>query len=90
MRVEEVGSGWKLISKVVGPDATGTIYSTVLTQLDGKEVPLLVNGKLSGQTMAIKKIDSRYTVTDVKFQGKEMAISKSERSCGGREARSLR
>ena len=84
MTVEEVDPGWNLTYKVVGPDATGTIYSTVLTQLDGKEVPVLVNGKPSGQTMAIKKIDSRHTVTDVKFQGKEMAISKSELSPDGK------
>ena len=71
MTVEEVGSEWKPTYKIVGPDASGTIYSTVLTQLDGK---------LSGQTMGIKKIDSRHTVTDMKFQGKWMAISKSELS----------
>ena len=84
MTVEEVGSGWKLTYKVVGPDTPGTIYSPVLTQLDGKEVPVLVNGKSLGQTMAIKKFDSRHTVTDVTFQGKEMAISKSEISPDGK------
>ncbi|SRR5712692_5757404 len=84
MTVEEVGSGWKLTYKVVGPDAPGTIYSTVLTQLDGKDVPQLVNGKPSGQTMGIKRIDSRHTVAVLKFQGKEAGTSKSEISPDGK------
>jgi len=84
MTVEEVGSGWKLTYKIVGPDAPGPIYSTVLTPLDGKDVPVLVEGKPSGQTMGIKKIDSRHTVGVVKFQGKEMGISKGELSPNGK------
>ncbi len=84
MTVEEVGSGWKLTYKIVGPDAPGPIYSTVLTQLDGKDVPVLVEGKPSGQTMGINKIDRRHTVGVVKFQGKEMGISKGELSPNGK------
>src|SRR5712692_6049054 len=61
MTVEAVGTGRKLTYKVVGPDAPGGIVSTVLTQLDGKDVPVLVNGKPTGQTMAIRTIDSRHT-----------------------------
>lgn len=55
MTVEEVGSGWKFPYKIVGPDAPGPIYSTVLTQLDAKDVPVLVEDRPSGQTMGIKK-----------------------------------
>lgn len=84
MTVEEVASGWKLTYKIVGPDAPGPIYSTVLTQLDGKDVPVLVEGKPSGQTMVINKIDRRHTVGVVKFQGKEMDISKGELSPNGK------
>jgi len=87
MTVEEVGNGWKLTYKVVGPAAPGTIVSTVLTQLDGKDVPVLVEGKPSGQTMGIKKIDSRHTVGVVKFQGKEMGVSKGEISPDGKVLR---
>jgi hypothetical protein len=84
MTVEELGTGWKLTYKVVGPDAPGSIVSTVLTPLDGKDVPLLVNGKPSGQTMGIKRIDSHHTVTVLKFQGKETGISKAEISPDGK------
>jgi hypothetical protein len=62
----------------------GGFVSIVLTPLDGKDVLVLVNGKPSDQTMGIKKIDSRHTVTVVKIQGKEMAISKSELSPDGK------
>ena len=62
----------------------GSIVSTVLTPLDGKDVPLLVNGKPSGQTMGIKRIDSRHTVTVLRFQGKETGISKAEISPDGK------
>ena len=75
MTLEEVGTGWKLTHKIVTPDAPGTIYMTVVTQLDGKP---------TGQTMGIRKIDSRHAVGIVKFQGKETGISKSELSPDGK------
>ena len=84
MTVEEVGTGWKLTYKVVGPTAAASTVSTVLTPLDGKEVPVLVNGEPSGQTMAIKRIDSRHTVTIVRYQGKERSVAKSEISPNGK------
>jgi hypothetical protein len=57
---------------------------TVETALDGKDVPNLADGKPSGQTMEIRKIDSRHTFTVVKFQGKQTGISKSELSPDGK------
>jgi hypothetical protein len=44
----------------------------------------LIDGKPSGETMAIKKIDSRHTVTVQKFHGKETGISKCEISPDGK------
>ena len=84
MIVEEAGTGWKLTHTVVGPDAAASTISTVLTPLDGKDVPVLVNGEPTGQTMGITKIESRHTVTVVKFQGKEMSVSKTEISPNGK------
>jgi hypothetical protein len=82
--LEEVGTGWKLTYKIVDPDVPGVISSTVLSQLDGKDVPSFVNGKPTGQTMGVRKIDSRHTVGIVKFQGKELATSRSELSSDGK------
>lgn len=84
MTIDEADIGWKLTHKVVGPDASGSTSSTVLTPLDGKDVPVLVDGKPSGQTMGIRKIDGRHTVTVLKFQGKETGISKAELSPDGK------
>jgi hypothetical protein len=78
MTVEEIDTGWKLTYNVVGLAAAGSTVSTVLTPLNGNDVPVLVNGKPSGQTMGIRRIDSRHTVTVLRFQGKETGISKTE------------
>ena len=84
MTVEEVGIGSNVTYKVVGPDAPVSTVSTVLTPLDGKDVPLLVNGKPSGQTMGIKKVNNHHTVTILRFRGKETGISKAEISPDGK------
>jgi len=60
---------------------------TIETALDGKEVPNLVDGKPTGQTMEIRKIDSRHTYAVIKFQGKQTGISKSEISSDGKVIR---
>ena len=52
--------------------------------LNGNDVPVLVNGKPSGQTMGIRRIDSRHTVTVLRFQGTETGISKAELSPNGK------
>jgi hypothetical protein len=84
MIVEEVATGWNLTYQVVGPDAPESTVTTVQTPLDGKEVPLLVNGKPSGQTMGIKRIDTHRTITVLRFKGKETGISKAEVSPDGK------
>mgnify|MGYP001792011428 FL=1 len=84
MTVEEVDTGWNLTYKVVGPDAPASTVSTVQTPLNGKEAPLLVNGKPSGQTMGIKRIDTHRTVTVLKFKGKETGVSMAEVSPDGK------
>jgi len=82
MTVEQVGNGRKLTYKY-GPDAPGMVM-VVLTQLDGKDVPILVDGKPTDQTMGIRMIDSRHTFTVLKLQGKETGIAKSEVSANGK------
>ena len=84
MTVEEVDAGWNLTYQVVGPDAPASTVSTVQTPLNGKEVPLLVNGRPSGQTMGIKRIDPHRTVTVLRFKGKETGVSKAEISPDGK------
>jgi hypothetical protein len=83
MTVEEVGGGWKLTYRVSGANMPPMLI-TCATQLDGKDAPTMVDGKPTGQTMAIRKIDSRHYVGVLKFQGKETGTSKGEVSLDGK------
>jgi len=56
----------------------------VESPLDGNEVPVLLDGKPSGQTMAITRIDSLRTSTVVKMNGKPFGISKATMSNDGK------
>jgi hypothetical protein len=85
MTVEEVGNGMKFTYKFFGPNvpATGNIL-TIQTELDGKHVPVLVDGKPTGQMMGIRRIDGRHLSGVLKFQGKETGTSKAEISSDGK------
>ena len=83
MTVEEKASGWHLTYKLVGRNAPEAV-STFVTQLDGKQVPVMIAGKSSDQTMGVKKLDSHHTITVLKFQGQPMGLSKSELSPDGK------
>ena len=50
---------------------------TVDSPMDGTEVPALVGGKPSGETMAIKRLDDRHYEGTVKMGGKLFGTSKS-------------
>jgi hypothetical protein len=49
---------------------------TVVAPLDGTDAPMLINGKTSGETMAIKLIDKRHSTAIVKMNGKPFGTSK--------------
>ena len=49
---------------------------SIVSKLDGNDAPLLINGKPSGETMAIKLIDKRHSSTVVKMNGKPFGTSK--------------
>ena len=55
----------------------------VESAFDGREVPVLLDGKPSGETMAITLVDSRHTSTIVKMDGKPFGISKCTISLDG-------
>ena len=83
MTLEEVGNSWKLTYKLTGPN-TPTITINVLLPLDGRDAPTMVDGKPTGQTMSLRKIDSRHYAGVLKFQGKETGTSKGEISSDGK------
>lgn len=49
---------------------------TVVSGLDGKDAPVLLNGKDSGETMAISLVDKLHSVSVVKMNGKPFGTSK--------------
>ena len=52
--------------------------------LDGKDAPMLVGGKPSGQTMAITRVDALHASSVQKMNGKVMSTSKSTLSADGK------
>lgn len=72
--------GRRLIYHIPGIDATMTVESP----FDGSDVPVMVGGKPSGQTMGIKRVNDRETVAVQKLNGKAFATSKSILSADGK------
>ena len=57
---------------------------TVESRLDGSEAPVLLGGKPSGETMAIKRIDDHHAVTVMTMNGKPFGTSKATLSADGK------
>ena len=73
MTVEAWGNGkGKLTYRIKGAD----LVLTIVSALDGSDAPVLINGKPSGETMAIKLVDKRHSTTVVKMNGKPFGTSK--------------
>jgi hypothetical protein len=72
LKIDQWGDGKaKLTYHIKDPP----IVLTVLSALDGTEAPVLMNGRPSGETMAIKLIDKLHSVTVVKMDGKPFGTS---------------
>ena len=65
------------------PAATMTVESP----MDGTDVPTLVNGKPSGMTMAIKRVDALHMSGVVKMNGQLYGTSTSTMSADGKSVR---
>ena len=57
---------------------------TIESPFDGTEVPVLLDGKPSGQTMAIKLVDSHHIATNLKMNGQPFGTSKATISADGK------
>lgn len=77
------GSGYKLTYRfVVGQQQT--LLMTVSSPFDGREVPVMVDGKPSGETMAIKRIDDHHASTVLRMNGEPFGTSQSTLSADGK------
>ena len=69
------------ICEIYPPRAFGSPTPvTVESPMDGTDVPVLVAGKPTGETMGIKSVDSHHTFTVLKVNGKQYGTSKAELS----------
>jgi len=76
------GSGYKLTYRfAIGADKT---VMTVSSPFDGTEVPVLVNDKPSGETMAIKRLDGHHSSTVIKMNGEPFGTSSATLSADGK------
>jgi hypothetical protein len=77
------GSGYKLTYRFAISEQQ-TMLMTVSSPFDGSEVPVLVDGKPSGETMAIKRIDDHHATTVLRMNGELFGTSKSTLSADGK------
>jgi hypothetical protein len=84
MTVEPWGAnGRKLTYRVKGQGGADMIL-TVESPMDGTDAAVLLNGKPSGETMGIKRVDSHHTFTVLKMNGKQFGVSRATLSADGR------
>jgi hypothetical protein len=83
MTVEACCRGGRKLTYQLNMNGTNAVL-TVESPFDGTEVPVLLNGKPSGETMAIKLLDDHHTTTVLKMNGQPFGISKATLSADGR------
>lgn len=72
--------GRRIIFRIAGTEQMMTVES----RLDGSEAPVLLDGKPSGETMAIKRLDGHHSITVVKLNGQPFGTSKATLSPDGK------
>jgi hypothetical protein len=83
MTVEACCGGGRKLTYRFSVNGTSQVL-TVESPFDGTEVPVLLNGKPSGETMAITLVDSRHTSTNLKMNGQPFGTSKATLSADGK------
>ena len=67
--------GYRLTYQMPPMGAQPAMVLTIDSPLDGTDVPALVAGKPSGQSMALKRVDDRHYTAVVKMNGQPMMTS---------------
>jgi hypothetical protein len=67
--------GYRLTYQMPPMGAQPAMVLTVDSPLDGTDVPALMAGKPSGQSMALKRVDDRHYTAVVKMNGQPMMTS---------------
>ena len=83
MTVEACCNGGRRLIYHIVIQGTETLL-TLESRFDGSEVPVLMGGKPSGETMAITRVDAHHLSTIVKMNGRPFGTSKATLSADGR------
>ena len=76
--------GLRLIYHVQAAAGQPPISLSVDSPMDGTEVPAMIGGKPSGQTMAIKRVDDRHYTAVLKMGGQPFGTSNATLSADGK------
>jgi hypothetical protein len=76
MTIERWGKGGRKLTYRIKVPA-GEMVSTIESPLDGSDAPVILNGKPTGETMGIKRVDDRHTVAVLKFKGQAFGTSRA-------------
>ena len=76
-------NGGRRLTYHVDINGTETLL-IVETKLEGSEAPVMMNGKPSGETMAITRVDAHHASTVLKMNGKPFGTSQATLSADGR------
>jgi hypothetical protein len=83
MNVEACCNGGRRLIYHIDINGTETLL-TVESRFDGSEAPVLMNGKPSGETMAITRVDAHHATTILRMNGKPFGTSQATLSADGR------
>ena len=76
--------GYRLTYQMPPMGGQPAMVLTIDSPLDGTDVPTLIGGKPSGQTMAVKRVDDHHYTAVVKLNGQPMMTSTGVVSADGK------
>ena len=83
MKIEVCCGGGRRLTYSLPAGNQATLMS-LETKLDGSEAQVLINGKPSGETMAITRVDAHHANTIIRMNGKDFATSTATLSEDGK------
>lgn len=83
MKVEACCGSGRRLTYHIGSNATAMVL-TLESRFDGSSAPVLINGKPSGETMEITRVDDHHLSTILKMNGKTFGTSKATLSADGK------
>lgn len=81
MNVEACCNGGRRLTYHIPPN---NMVLTVESQLDGRDAPVMLGGKPSGETMAIKRVDDHHMTAVLKMNGNTFGTAKGTISPDGK------